>query len=698
MMVRINFSILFIIIFITYPLTAQSSFNWVEGKGHIDITKNVGYIKDENKTFKAEDIERLVDQNGLNFSNKPIFNFQSSADVFWYYFSLENNTTEELVLTLNQPVIAEIELFFKNPGGNWESKKIPEKSIWYEKDLKSHINGFKLPQNTAKYMVRLESRTTPITFKIWSEASFDRKKSETQNILSVIFGFMLFIVLYNFFLFLTSRRIEYLLYCLLIGGYILFSMVSTGYFHFIVIDTKMWEWYKWIPIVLQPLGMLYAIIFLQIKKYKTAYLVGIIHFFYFISYWIWNSYLTIPQIALTSQANAMVGMLIQVGLGVFVGRKGDKLGYYFAAAYLMMAIFGGLDISYINFGKPEYLFDINYMIIGFLLEVLILSYLLTKRIEWENKAIVKSKEEAQQKLLETTLENERIVKNQNNLLEKEVNQRTKELQNSIEELKNTQAQLIQSEKMASLGELTAGIAHEIQNPLNFVNNFSEVSTELIDEVLQEKDKALAERNEESINELLTDIKENLLKISQHGKRASNIVQGMLQHSRKSSGEKLLTDINALCDEYLRLAYNGVRASDKLFNPKTVTHFQSDLPMVKVVSQDLGRVILNLINNSLYAVKDKSKNNLKDYFPTVKISTHLTDKNCIKIEIEDNGTGIPNQIKDKIFQPFFTTKPSGKGTGLGLTLSYDIIKAHRGEIYVESSEGVGSKFTILVPLS
>ncbi|MBK7805703.1 MAG: hypothetical protein IPJ51_05320 [Saprospiraceae bacterium] len=274
----------------------------------------------------------------------------------------------------------------------------------------------------------------------------------------------------------------------------------------------------------------------------------------------------------------------------------------------------------------------------------------------------------------------------------------KDLEESHQTLKSTQAQLIQSEKMASLGELTAGIAHEIQNPLNFVNNFSEVSNELIDEVLEERKKEKGERDESLEEEILGDLKQNLSKINQHGKRASDIVKGMLEHSRKSTGEKEITDINALCDEYFRLSYHGLRAKNKDFNASIETNFDPNLPKIDIVPQDIGRVLLNLINNAFYAVNEKNLSGLDMYEPKVIITTHLTTNNQIKISIKDNGPGIPDAIKDKIFQPFFTTKPNGQGTGLGLSLSYDIVKAHGGELTVDNNKDEGSIFIIELPLT
>jgi signal transduction histidine kinase len=267
------------------------------------------------------------------------------------------------------------------------------------------------------------------------------------------------------------------------------------------------------------------------------------------------------------------------------------------------------------------------------------------------------------------------------------------LENTLANLQATQKQLVQSEKMASLGELTAGIAHEIQNPLNFVNNFSEVSTELVDEMKSEIKKG----NYDEVNVIADDVKQNLEKINHHGQRAADIVKGMLQHSRSSSGLKEPTDINALADEYLRLAYHGLRAKDIDFNATMKTDFDKSIGKIKIIPQDIGRVILNLITNAFYAVNEKSKQGIADYEPTVSVSTKkVNDK--VEIKVTDNGNGIPPNILDKIFQPFFTTKPTGQGTGLGLSLSYDIVKAHGGELKVETKEGNRSTFIIHLPIN
>ncbi len=282
-----------------------------------------------------------------------------------------------------------------------------------------------------------------------------------------------------------------------------------------------------------------------------------------------------------------------------------------------------------------------------------------------------------------------LILYRNNLQKRKAN---KVLASTLENLQSTQAQLIQSEKMASLGELTAGIAHEIQNPLNFVNNFSEINTELSDEISE----AARKGEMQEVIHLAADIRSNQEKINEHGKRAGVIIKGMLQHSRNSSGQKEPTDINALADEYLRLAYHGMKAKDKEFDAILKTDFDAKTVLIRVIPQDIGRVLQNIYNNAFYAVNERSMHNENNYEPTITVSTRFLGTKA-EIVVRDNGNGIPPEIKEKIFQPFFTTKPTGKGTGLGLSLSYDIIKAHKGLLLVESTKGEGTAFTIQLPL-
>lgn len=353
----------------------------------------------------------------------------------------------------------------------------------------------------------------------------------------------------------------------------------------------------------------------------------------------------------------------------------------FINTHIPLVVMGFLD-AFLELVAPEFYGDYDdYFQIGVLLAFvwIFARWASTKKQQQELRMMSVKKDELEAIVAERTSE----LTNQRN-----------ELQDLVKELKATQAQLIQSEKMASLGELTAGIAHEIQNPLNFVNNFSEVSAELIEEMEEElakgdKDEALA---------IAADIKQNLEKIRHHGKRADGIVKGMLQHSRQSTNIKEPTDVNKLADEYLRLAYHGLRAKDKSFNAELLTRFSENLPAVEVVPQDVGRVLLNLFTNAFYATQQKVKLGDPKFKPVVEVAT-LLKRGMIEIFVRDNGTGIPEHIKDKIMQPFFTTKPTGEGTGLGLSLSYDIIvKGHNGKIDVQSKEGEYTEFMISLPLS
>ena len=375
---------------------------------------------------------------------------------------------------------------------------------------------------------------------------------------------------------------------------------------------------------------------------------------------------------------------------------------YLASALLFLKFSISLITGYkiLNYAISPYLFEV-VVNIGTISIPLGLSLFMGIEGNETNKALSKQlieNDQLKNQAIEHEQEKQQILTTQNETLEKQVTERTSELNQSLNILKATQTQLIQSEKLASLGELTAGIAHEIQNPLNFVNNFSELSIELIDELKS----PLTPKGGTLEAELLSDISQNLEKINHHGKRASNIVKGMLEHSRASTGVKELTDINKLADEYLRLSYHGLRAKDNSFNADYELKVDENLPKIEVIPQDIGRVLLNLINNAFYAVNQRKQQlceglepsqSLSAYTPSVTVTTQQID-NQIIIKVKDNGTGMSEATKAKVFQPFFTTKPTGQGTGLGLSLAYDIVtKGHGGTLEVESTEGVGTTFII-----
>jgi len=297
-------------------------------------------------------------------------------------------------------------------------------------------------------------------------------------------------------------------------------------------------------------------------------------------------------------------------------------------------------------------------------------------------------EQQQQALMEQNLKLEDRVKERT----AELTEQKENLQVALTNLKLSQMQLLQKEKMASLGELASGIAHEIQNPLNFVNNFAEINTELLLEIKELMATEKESPNKEEINLLLEDVVQNLNKINHHGKRADNIVKNLLQHSHSNSSEAILSDVNLLAEEYIKLSYHGFRAKDKAVHVIINSSFDPTIEKINMVPQDIGRVLMNIYNNAFYSVIEKSKKNIADYTPTVSISTK-TEDDKVKIIIRDNGLGIAEKYIGKIFHPFFTTKPTGEGTGLGLSLSYEIMKAHQGQMKVESNEGEFAEFTI-----
>jgi len=361
-----------------------------------------------------------------------------------------------------------------------------------------------------------------------------------------------------------------------------------------------------------------------------------------------------------------------------------------ASFFVLFSINGFIDFESVLLISFEVAF-------AFLPPAIILSILLAREFAHNLISLRQKLDEVETlsaRSLQQEMEKQQMLSKQNEMLEQKVIERTSELNRSLNDLKSTQTQLIQSEKMASLGELTAGIAHEIQNPLNFVNNFSEVNTELIDEMQEEIDKG----DFEEVKAIANDIKENQQKINQHGKRADAIVKGMLEHSRSNSGQKEPADLNLMAEEFMRLSYHGLRAKDKSFNAELITHFDPGLPKIAVVQQDIGRVMLNLFNNAFYAVSQKAKTAGANYKPTVEIKTFAPPSGGWGAIVRDNGIGIPDTIKEKIMQPFFTTKPTGEGTGLGLSLSYDIVvKAHGGQLEVESGEGKYTEFKISIPI-
>lgn len=657
-------------------------------------------FEDTSGNLDITQVSSAAFQQQFSRSDQKIFNFPNKSSTYWIKLKITKRFTEQqLVLEVAQPLLNEIYLYKTDSEDKFVAVPSGYKVKITDKLFKNHLQVFSLNSVNNTYYLRVLPTNFPIPVKVWEQNAFESKTVKQHFSEGILLGVLLFVILINVFLFISTRKFTYLHYSFLVAMYAFFIAIFEGYIVYFFPNIDLDFWYFLNPIINQANGLAFCILFLEVKKYRPKlFKFAIALLIYFTSYIFWYHYLAEGQRFQLNQLHALVGILFMASLGIAVGLKKNPLGYYFSLAYIIFFIIAAVEVLYMTTGSPSYILFMSHVSFGIFIEVCILALLLTKRFQWDKEYADKERKQAQQLLLEKTLENERIITEQNTLLEKRVALRTEELHNSLANLKLTQAKLIQNEKLASLGELTAGIAHEIQNPLNFVNNFSEVSNELLEELKEELDKGEIDE----AKAISDDVIQNLEKISYHGHRASSIVKGMLEHSRARTDEKEQTDITVLADEYLRLAYHGLRAKDRTFNANFNTDFEENIPSILTFKQDIGRVLLNIINNAFQAVAEKqrimkSSMSQEVYKPEVVVKIFKTQQ-TIEVKISDNGMGVRPEIKDKIFQPFYTTKSTGEGTGLGLSLAYDIItKGHDGTLTFDSEHMVGSTFSISLPL-
>ncbi|HVV56359.1 MAG TPA: ATP-binding protein [Mucilaginibacter sp.] len=657
-----------------------------------------------------------------------------AIDTYWLRYRFRNTLSHTVKLTIPEHV-AYAWLYLPAGKNKWRTETTGELVPWSMRNGLKKITQFVVAIDTGQEVDIYERDV--FDFRIYkpkffqftigfADAAIKKGYVDTDSDSytvggSVIFGFLLLAFLVNLLFYNTVRERVYLyfsLFLLFLGLYYFISVANIAVFaeypylaHYL---------YAWVLAGEFFMLMHFVRHFLSVKTRFPRW----DKFLVVLSYVIIIAWLTIYYLPPSLSYNTFLIINLSCNLVVYTympfilvtalmrirGSQGQvRLGIYALLPQLLW--WSVVYTSGFTFSTLHYLFQIpiphivqwtlvwstlaEFLFFAWL--VIIFSWILFKRFR-----------DTQQRLAQLSFEKEmeraRLIEEQKIELEQQVEARTAELKKSLTDLKATQAQLIQSEKMASLGELTAGIAHEIQNPLNFVNNFAEVNTEMLEELKAESLKPKAERDEQLEIELINDLIDNEQKITHHGKRADAIVKGMLQHSRAGSDVKEPTDISKLADEYLRLSYHGLRAKDKSFNAEMVTHFDEDLPKVNIVPQDIGRVLLNLFNNAFYAVHQKAKTAEPDYKPTVTVTTAPLPPEGgvtrgIIISVRDNGPGIPDAIKEKIMQPFFTTKPTGEGTGLGLSLSYEIVvKGHGGKIEINSREGEYTEFVVSLPIS
>jgi signal transduction histidine kinase len=677
---------------------------------------SIQVLEDNTGKLSFEQVSTVPLISSFHINNEAKIN--PSAYAFWYRYRLMNTTNHNADISIN--TIAEYcDIYIKTAdssdkhfhtgwGVPWSKKdglKLDDVVIFIIKPGQEVLIYHRERYNPNHLLPKDISITYCNTASAIQNIYIYNDKTKISELVSMLFaGILILAAVFNFFFFSTTKDKAYLYFAMFaffygltpysngllniffrehpsLGnntgnvGWFLFSVFLTNFFrHYLETGkyNRVWDRILVISLYIYVATVLLFALFEKTAPHVWRLVLGESQSFMI---QLVPLLLFVVSLLYLKQKNAVRSKIIPALPVLFYW--GVVWGYGFIARLLTK--YAGYSESGIRRWIDQWNAVLDLVLLGWF--VLFFSWSLLKRYQQLQKKVAQHE-------LEKEIERNQLIARQKIELEQQVTERTAELKQSLENLKVTQSQLIQSEKMASLGELTAGIAHEIQNPLNFVNNFSEVNTELLTEMKEEIDKG----NIDDAKAIANNAIENQKKINHHGKRADEIVKSMLQHSRSSPGKKEPVDINLLCDEYLRLSYHGLRAKDKSFNATMKTDFDDTIGNINIIPQDIGRVVLNLINNAFYAADEKKKQFGVGYDPTVTVSTKKSNGK-VEIKVKDNGYGIPQKILDKIFQPFFTTKPTGQGTGLGLSLSYDIVKAHGGELKVETKEGEGSEFII-----
>ncbi|HMG16145.1 MAG TPA: 7TM diverse intracellular signaling domain-containing protein [Saprospiraceae bacterium] len=670
-LIRANFKILVFSLFIiikAVDLKAQSLISLSERNKIYTPQNSFLFLTDQLKKFSSKDISTPEFQKALKPATVKDFNFGLSNAAIWYKISLANITGDRWLLKVGNPTLEDISLFTPTVSGKFDSIKLSLTQNMKDRPWQNNNYILNLPFTENKkqdFYLRITSKHSMlIPIEIATADALFVSTHYDDIWAGVYLGFILVMAVFNFFIFISVRDISYLYYVLYISSIGLLISMHNGYpFELLWGNAAFLNVYLDLLTSLAGIfATLFTMHFLNTKVIAPRIHTGlrIILGMYILA----GIIVLAGQTALGSVAEEITGLFSSLYLFfavIYIYKNGYKAARFYLLAWstlLIGIIFFVLgDAGIFN---ARNIINIDPLQLGSALESLLLSFALADRFSMYKK------------------EKEELVLQQNLILESKVNERTAELSATLEHLKETQAQLILQEKLASLGKMTSGIAHEIQNPLNFVNNFSDLSRELINEAKETND-------EKERNEILDDLESNLEKIFHHGQRADSIVKNMLMHSRTGGKEKELTDINILVTEALNFSYSGMKSKKLGFNCVIEKALDEQIPRVNIIPQDISRVILNLFNNAFYAVKDKTD-------ALVKVSTSLHNNEC-EIKIWDNGSGIPDDIKQKIFEPFFTTKPSGEGTGLGLSISYEIILSHGGEMKVESVKNKFTEFSI-----
>lgn len=668
-----------------------------------NLARTAYYLEDATGKKTWADVQKADAEGAFKKLDKPQVNFGVSGSAFWIKCGLRNETSQALLLELGNTTLADIQLYEVDAGGRLLAEHRSGSWLPFHRREINDVNyRFKLaaaPQATETLWLRVQNfRGTQFPMRAGTPAAFYDKGNLRHWLEGMYYGIILLMVMYNLFIYFSLRDPSYIYYVLCIFFMGLWNACRNGYtFKYLwPASTHLAQYIDIIVALSSICSILFTASFLNTRQHTPFVhrLLQVVLFFNIVSIGLLATDRFLAG-NLFLEINSLLTVFSLFIAAFLTLRRGYRPARFFLIAWSLL-LFSAVVFILKDFNLLPYTsLTAHSLQIGSAIEVMLLSLALADRINIYKK----EKEAAHRETLQSMEENKQLILEQNVMLEKKVGERTQALKKTnddlvaaLENLKATQQQLIHTEKMASLGQLAAGIAHEIQNPLNFVNNFSEVSLEMLEDIRG----GLKTGNTGEALAAADGIAENLQKIIEHGKRADGIVKGMLQHSRKSTGQKEPTDINKLTDEYLRLSYHGLKAKDKSFNATLHTDFDKNTGTVNVMPQEIGRVLINLFSNAFYAVTEKKAQQGNGYEPTVSVSTRRTG-NKVELRVRDNGAGIRPEAMEKLFQPFFTTRPSGRGTGLGLSLSYDIItKGHGGTIKVDSKEGEYAEFIVALP--
>lgn len=671
----------------------------------LTFSRGVEVFEDKEKKLSVEQVAAPDFAPNFFRNDKNVLDFKFTDAVFWVKFSVENKTKEPLVLEVAQALLPTVDLYYRDSTGHWQVLRSGYQVNLYDKPIAHSLHVFPLPYHSETLFFCYQSTEQPVPLKLWTKAAYENKRANQVITYGVYMGIMLFVIVLNLFLLVLMRRFTYLHYSVLVFMYTFFSAIFDGYLSYLFPEADLMRWFILNPIVNQFIGVSFCLLFLEVKRYSPGYYswgLGLLGYTFI--YIFAHSLLPLQIVIPLNQFNALLVMIFEVACGFVTGRRGNRIGYMFAAGYLVFFILCAVEVVYLQTGSPGYLFEMTHVSIGIFFEALFLAFLLVQRFQWERADILAANEQAQRQLLDKTLENERIVREQNLVLEETVARRTAQieeqkaaLEKSLAELKLAQSKLVESEKMASLGQLTAGVAHEINNPINFVSvgvrnlirNFEEAK-DLFQSYLnpdtsaEEASRQLADKKRrEQVFELF-DEAETLFKSIQNGvDRTTSIVRSLRNFSRLDEGEFKPVDLHEGLDSTLEILQSQIRKKAELVKK------YGQLPSVKCAAGKINQVFLNIINNALQAMDKPGVLTLE--------TRYLKEKNEVAVIISDTGKGMTEEVKRRLFEPFFTTKPVGEGTGLGLSISYGIIEEHKGRIEVESTEGKGTKFVIYLPV-